>query len=166
MANYKDTEGSRGLFLTVNLENQVLPGTFEWTMSRFIDTRVDFTGFDKRYNNDETGATAIQPQIMLGIALYGYSLGIYSSRKLYRLCQSHMIMKALAEDEEPFHTTIARFIVKNREEIKIIISVVAWTASTLRTAYSRRAKVYSPVKVRYSVAFRRKKRRLQYCSAV
>jgi hypothetical protein len=88
MAHYKETDTSQGLFLTVNLGNQVLPGTFEWTMSHFIDTRVDFSGFDKSYNNEETGAPAIHPRIMFKIVLYGYSLGMYSSRKLYRLCQS------------------------------------------------------------------------------
>jgi hypothetical protein len=31
MANYKETDKSQGLFLTVNLEEQLLPGTFEWT---------------------------------------------------------------------------------------------------------------------------------------
>jgi transposase len=132
MANYRETEGSQGLFLTVNLGEQILPGTFEWTMSRFIDTRVDFTGFDKSYTNDETGAPAIKPRIMLKIVLYGYSQGMYSSRKLYRLCQSHMIMKALAEDEEPFHTTIARFIVKNGEEIKKIFTEVLYFCNELK----------------------------------
>jgi hypothetical protein len=102
MANYRETDKGQGLFLTVNLEEQILPGTFEWTMSQFMDTRVDYSGFDQSYNNDETGAPAIHPRIMLKIVLYGYSQGVYSSRKLQRLCQYHMIMKALAEDEEPF----------------------------------------------------------------
>jgi hypothetical protein len=62
MANYRETDGLQGLFLTVNLGEQILPGTYEWTMSRFIDTRVDFTGFDKSYNNDETGASASMPE--------------------------------------------------------------------------------------------------------
>jgi hypothetical protein len=31
MANYKKTDKSQGLFLSVNLEEQILPGTFEWT---------------------------------------------------------------------------------------------------------------------------------------
>jgi transposase len=132
MANYRETDKSQGLFLTVNLEDQILPGTFEWTMSHFIDTRVDFSGFDRSYNNDETGAPAIHPRIMLKIVLYGYSQGMYSSRKLYRLCQNNIVMKALAEDEEPFHTTIARFIVKNGEEIKNIFTEVLYFCNELK----------------------------------
>jgi transposase len=124
MANYKETDKGQGLFLTVNLEEQLLPGTFEWTMSQFIDTKVDFSGFDESYNNDETGAPAIHPRILLKIVLYGYSHGQYSSRKLYRMCRYHIIMKALAENEEPYWTTIARFIVKNGEEVQKIFTEV------------------------------------------
>jgi transposase len=132
MANYRETDKSQGLFLTVNLAEQILPGTFEWTMSHFIDTRVDFSGFDQSYNNDETGAPAIHPRILLKIVLYGYSQGVYSSRKLYRLCQNNIVMKALAEDEEPFHTTIARFIVKNGEEIKKIFTEALYFCNELK----------------------------------
>jgi transposase len=132
MANYRETDKSQGLFLTVNLEEQILPGTFEWTMSHFIDTRVDFSGFDQSYNNDETGAPAIHPRILLKIVLYGYSQGMYSSRKLYRLSQNNIVMKALAEDEEPFHTTIARFIVKNGEEIQKIFTEALYFCNELK----------------------------------
>jgi transposase len=132
MANYRKTDKTQGLFLTVNLEEQILPGTFEWTMSHFIDSRVDLSGFDQSYNNDETGASAIHPRILLKIVLYGYSQGMYSSRKLYRLCQNNIVMKALAEDEEPFHTTIARFIVKNGEEIQKIFTEVLYFCNELK----------------------------------
>jgi hypothetical protein len=41
-------------------------------------------------------------------------------------------MKALAEDEEPFHTTIARFIVKNGEAIKNIFTEVLYFCNELK----------------------------------
>jgi hypothetical protein len=91
MANYKETDKSQGLFLTVNLGEQILPGTFEWTMNHFVDTRIDYSGFDESHHNDETGAPAIQPRILLKIVLYEYSQGMYSSRKLYRLCRNNVI---------------------------------------------------------------------------
>jgi transposase len=101
-------------------------------MSQFIDTRVDFSGFDQSYNNDETGAPAIHPRILLKIVLYGYSQGVYSSRKLRNMCRYHIIMKALAEDEEPFFTTIARFIVKNEKEIKKIFTETLYFCNELK----------------------------------
>jgi hypothetical protein len=54
MAKYKETGKGQGLFLTVNLKEQILANTFEWAMSRFIDEKVDFRGFDRKCNNDAT----------------------------------------------------------------------------------------------------------------
>ncbi|MDR0909708.1 MAG: transposase [Spirochaetaceae bacterium] len=132
MAKYKKTEKEQGLFLQINLKEQILPGTFEWTLSHFIDTEIDFSGFDLRYNNDETGAPAIHPGIMLKIVLYGYSKGQYSSRKLQDLCRNNITMKALAEDSEPYFTTIARFISGNYEEVKKIFTEVLYFCNELK----------------------------------
>jgi hypothetical protein len=55
MARFKDYDRSQGLFLTVNLEEQLLPGTFEWTLDYLID-KMDMSLFEKNYINDETRA--------------------------------------------------------------------------------------------------------------
>ena len=37
MAHYKKSEREQGLFLTVNLNEQLVPGTYEHTLDRLID---------------------------------------------------------------------------------------------------------------------------------
>jgi Flp pilus assembly pilin Flp len=69
MAHYKDTEKGQGLFLTVNLSEQIVPGTFEHHGS-FNRRKLDLSIFNRKYNNDETGAAAIEPGILLKIILY------------------------------------------------------------------------------------------------
>ena len=110
MARYKDTKKGQGLFIPVNMPDQLVEGAFEYTLARLIDKRLDLTIFDLKYNNDLTGATAIEPRILLKIILYCYSLGVISSRKIAKLCEAHMIVKALAEDTEPHYTTISNFV--------------------------------------------------------
>jgi hypothetical protein len=44
MANFKQSERSQGLFLTVNLEDQLIPGTFEWAVDYIIDKRSECRG--------------------------------------------------------------------------------------------------------------------------
>jgi transposase/stalled ribosome alternative rescue factor ArfA len=100
-------------------------------MSEFIDTKVDFSRFDQGYNNDETGAPAYEPRILMKIVLYGYSQGLYSSRDLHNLCRNHITMKALAENQEPYWTTIARFISGNGEEITKIFTEVLYFCNEL-----------------------------------
>ena len=41
MARYKETEKGQGLFLTVNLNEQLVAGTFEYTLNHLIDKKLD-----------------------------------------------------------------------------------------------------------------------------
>jgi len=74
--------------------------------------------FDKNYNNDKTGASAIPPGALIKLIIYGYSKGIKSSRGIDELGRNNIIAKALAEDLEPHWTTIADFISGNGEIFK------------------------------------------------
>jgi len=124
MARYKETEKDQGLFLTVNLSEQIVPGTYEYTLSRLIDNKLDLRIFDRKYTNDETGAAAIEPGILLKIILYCYSMGVISSRKIAKMCKENMVVKALAEDIEPHHTTISNFVSGMGGEIEKVFSEV------------------------------------------
>jgi transposase len=73
--------------------------------------------FDARYQNDETGAPAFDPRILLKIVLYAYSHGITSSRKIERACRENIIFMALSADTQPHFTTIADFISTMDREI-------------------------------------------------
>ena len=56
----------------------------EHTISQLVDKHVDLSVFDARYNNDETGATAIHPKILLKVILLAYAKGMISSRQIER----------------------------------------------------------------------------------
>jgi len=124
MAHYKQTEKGQGLFLTVDLSKQLIPGTYEYTLTRLIDNKLDLSIFDRKYDNDYTGAAAIEPRILLKIILYCYSLGIISSRKIAKMCENHMVVKALAEDLEPHYTTISNFVSGMSGEIEKVFGQV------------------------------------------
>ena len=85
---------------------------------------MDLSIFDRNYNNDYTGAAAIEPRILLKIILYCYSMGIISSRKISKICKYNMIVKALAEDLEPHYTTISNFVSGMSGEIEKIFGQV------------------------------------------
>ncbi len=70
MAKYKNYSYAQGVFLLIFFDNQILTGTFEYSLNHLIDNEVDLTVFDKRYNNDKTGAPAYEPRILLKIVLY------------------------------------------------------------------------------------------------
>jgi transposase len=90
----------------VNLLEQLVLGTFEHTLNRLIDKKLDLGIFDRKYQNNDTGAAVIHPEILLKIILYCYLLGIISSRKIAKMCENNMVVKALAEDTELNYTII------------------------------------------------------------
>ena len=57
MARYKHIDTSPR-FIAVDLERQLLPGTFEHALNYLIDHQINLSRFDTRYKNDLTGAAA------------------------------------------------------------------------------------------------------------
>jgi len=89
MARYKPIDTSPR-FLVVDLQRQLLPGSFEHALNHLIDCELDLSGFDVRFNNDVTGAAAYPPAMLLKVVLFAYSQGIVSSRGIERVCREHV----------------------------------------------------------------------------
>jgi transposase len=117
VAKYKAANYAQGKFIPIHFAKQILPGTFEYSLNHLIDHELDLSIFDDRFNNDETGATAYDPRILLKIVLYAYSRGIVSSRKIEQACRENIIYMALSADTRPHFTTIADFISSMDKEI-------------------------------------------------
>jgi transposase len=109
MARYKQIDTSPR-FIAVDLERQLLPGTFEHALNHLIDHELDLSGFDAHYCNDRTGAAAYPPAMLLKVVLFAYSQGIVSSRGIERACREHITFIALSGDSAPHYTTIAAFV--------------------------------------------------------
>lgn len=116
MARYKDYSYDQGQFIPIFFDKQILAGTFEYTLNHLINEEMDLSVFDERFRNDETGAPAYDPAILLKIILYAYSRGIVSSRKIAQCCRENVIFMALSAHTQPHFTTIADFIASMGEE--------------------------------------------------
>ena len=117
MARYKEYSYEQTKLIPLSFHHQILPGTFEYTLNYLIDNEVELSIFEQRYRNDETGAPAYDPAVLLKIILYAYSRGIISSRQIERCCRENVIFMALSADTHPHFTTIADFISSSSEEI-------------------------------------------------
>jgi len=118
MARYKEYSYEQTKLIPIAFSQQILAGTFEYTLNYLIDNEFDLSPFEQRYHNDETGAPAYDPAILLKIILYGYARGITSSREIERSCRENIIFMALSADTHPHFTTIADFI-SSRGELMI-----------------------------------------------
>jgi len=109
MARYKPIDTSPR-FIAVDLQTQLLPGTFEHALNHLVDHQLDLSRFDARYKNDLTGASAYPPAVLLKVVLFAYSRGLVSSRDIERACREHVTFIALSGDSAPHFTTFAAFV--------------------------------------------------------
>src|SRR3989344_1867288 len=124
MARYKDYSYDQQKLLPVRYSEQILPGTFEYTLGYVIDHEIDLSVFDARYRNDEGGAPAYDPRILLKIILFAYSRGVVSSRRIESLCRENVVMMALSADTQPHWTTISELISSSHEEVVMLFREV------------------------------------------
>jgi len=123
MARYEHIDTSPR-FIAVDLQRQLIPGTFEHALNHLLDHQLDLSGFDSRFNNDETGAAAYPPALLLKVILFAYSQGIVSSRNIERACREHVTFIALSGDSQPHFTTIAGFVSTLGDDIARIFTQI------------------------------------------
>ncbi len=104
-------------FLAVVLEEQILPGTFEFALDHLVDHDLDLTGLDTKFRNDVTDASAYDPRVMLKIVLPAYIRGLISSRSIERACRDNVLFMAISGDQAPTYTSIAKFVRELGSEI-------------------------------------------------
>lgn len=80
--------------------------------------RLDFSEFHKKYSI--VGAPSYPAEDMLAIIMLAFSEGIFSSRDVEKKCKRDIYYMFLSEQRNPDHSTIARFIRKNRKEIAML----------------------------------------------
>jgi transposase len=112
------------MFLAVNLKEQLLAGTFEYTLNGLIDKEIDTSDFDNEYKNGKTGRPGIDPRTLLKLVLCGYSHGRQPPRKIEELSKHNIIAKALTGDIEIDLSAIAEFVSGNSEKLKKVFTRV------------------------------------------
>jgi transposase len=120
MAKFKPCNYDQMVMLPISLENQLVPGSLEQTINELVEKHIELSVFDERYSNDDTGASAIHPKVLLKIVLFAYSKGLISSRQMERACLENITFMALACGYTPDHSTIAAFISSMQEEVESV----------------------------------------------
>jgi transposase len=92
------------------------PNTADWLpeghLALFIDDVVDELNIDAfyvPYDNDGRGCVPYDPRMMVRILLYGYAIGVTSSRKLEKRTIEDISFRYLAGGNTPDHHTISDF---------------------------------------------------------
>ena len=110
--------------IPVSYAKQILPGSFEHSLSWLVDEELDLSVYDQHYCNDDRGRPAYDPRLLLKVVMLAYSKGITSSRRIESVCRENITFMALSADLQPDHSTVADFISRSPEAIADLFSQI------------------------------------------
>lgn len=70
---------------------------------------LDLSKIYESYDGSKGGRPGFDPRLLLGLLLYGYCVGIASSRKIEKATYENVAFRVLAANQHPDHDTIAAF---------------------------------------------------------
>ena len=103
---FKTVDYAQALDLTVRLGDCLPPDH----LARFVVDSVaqlDLSALYARYGT--RGGEPYAPEVLLGLLLYGYATGVFSSRKIERATYEAVPFRFIAGNLHPDHDTLASF---------------------------------------------------------
>src|SRR6266542_2735268 len=89
-----------------------------------VVSQLDLSKILEPYEREERGYPPHHPQMMLGLLLYGYCVGVPSSRKIERKTHEDVAFRVVAGGTHPDHSCIADFRARHREAFAEIFGQV------------------------------------------
>ena len=106
MSNFRPVDRDTGFLMPPSVD-EWLP---ERHLARFVVEVI--AGLDLRAMTGDyrgSGEASYHPSVLLGLLVYGYATGVFSSRKLERATYDSVAFRFIAANQHPDHDTIASF---------------------------------------------------------
>ncbi|MGH6894328.1 MAG: IS1182 family transposase [Dongiaceae bacterium] len=117
MSNFRRVDRGTGFLLP--------PSVDEWLpqrhLARFVVEAIeglDLSAMVKSYRG--SGSASYHPSMLLGLLVYGYATGVFSSRKLERATYDSVAFRFIAVNDHPDHDTLAGFRRRFLKEIEAL----------------------------------------------
>jgi transposase len=115
MSNFRTFDRETGFLLPPSVD-EWLP---ERHLARFVVEVIDGLDLGDMVGSYRgSGSASYHPALLLGILVYGYATGIFSSRKLERATYDSVAFRFIAANANPDHDTIANFRRRFLKEIE------------------------------------------------
>jgi len=117
LSNFRPIDRQTGFLLPPSVD-EWLP---ERHLARFVVEVID--GLDLRTMSGDyrgSGSASYHPSMLLGLLVYGYATGVFSSRKLERATYDSVAFRFIAANDHPDHDTIAAFRRRFLKEIEAL----------------------------------------------
>src|SRR6201986_4424 len=121
MQNFRPVDRDTGFLMPPSVD-EWLP---EKHLARFVVdviASLDLRAMTGSYRG--CGEASYHPAVLLGILVYGYATGVFSSRKLERATYDSVAFRFVAANQHPDHDTIAAFrrrFLKQIEDLFVLL---------------------------------------------
>ena len=113
------------------------PAVEDWLpkdhLARFvvdIVDQLDLSALTRRYRG--TGSAAYHPTVMLGLLIYGYATGVYSSRRIEAATHESIAFRYIAANEQPDHDSLCTFRKRFLKQIEALFVQVLCIARQMK----------------------------------
>ena len=105
MNNFRQVDRQTGFLLPPSVD-EWLP---EQHLARFVVEVIERWTCRRWQGYRGSGSASYHPSVLLGLLVYGYATGVFSSRKLERATYDSVAFRFIAANDHPDHDTIATF---------------------------------------------------------
>jgi transposase len=117
MSHFREYDRETGFLLPPSVDDW-LP---ERHLARFVVEVIGSLDVSAMVNSYRgTGSAGYHPALLLGLLVYGYATGVFSSRKLERATYDSVAFRFIAANDHPDHDTIATFRRRFLKEIEAL----------------------------------------------
>ncbi len=113
---FRDWEVGQGLLLAPSVSEFIPEGHPAYFVRDLVREELDLGEIYREYGQ-RRGQPPYPPRMMVGLLLYGYCRGVYSSRRLERACEERVDFMAVTARAVPDHSTIAEFRKRHRDAL-------------------------------------------------
>lgn len=129
MSNFRPIDRATPFLLPPSVEDWLPKDHLARFVVDIVD-QLDLSGLIRQYRG--TGSAAYHPAVMLGLLIYGYATGVYSSRRIEVATFESIAFRYIAANEQPDHDSLCVFRKRFLKEIEALFVQVLCIARQMK----------------------------------
>ena len=129
MANFRPIDRATPFLLPPSVEDWLPKDHLARFVVDVVD-QLDLSALTRQYRG--AGSAAYHPTVMLGLLIYGYATGVYSSRRIETATHESIAFRYIAANEQPDHDSLCAFRKRFLKQIEALFVQVLCIARQMK----------------------------------
>src|SRR3990172_4586291 len=129
MVNFRPIDRATPFLLPPSVEDWLPKDHLARFVVDIVD-QLDLSAMSRQYRG--SGSAAYHPAVMLGLLVYGYATGVYSSRRIEAATYESIAFRYIAANTQPDHDSLCSFRKRFAKEIEVLFVQVLCIARQMK----------------------------------